>query len=346
MINKLKTAFTHCDAILITSPHNLRYFTGFSGGEGVALATKEKSYLFVDSRYTMAAKEEVKDFEVIEYSTGRKEIFEELSKISLLGYEDAFLTVKEFASYKKVLKNTKWYECSNVLEGLRMVKTEREIELLKKAESISVQAFTEVLPFIKEGVSEIEIASELEYRMRKKGAEGISFDTIVVSGYKSGMPHGRPDEKLIQNGDFVTMDFGCIYKGYCSDMTRTVVVGKADAGQKKIYNIVKEAQRRGLEAICEGKICSDIDAVSRDYIAQEGYGDYFGHSLGHGVGLCIHEMPNLSAKSDIVLKEGMVVTCEPGIYLANGGVRIEDMVLVTKNGCVNFTDFPKELIEI
>lgn len=347
-LEKLCEIFKQCDGILITSPHNLRYFTNFKGGEGIALITEKERYLFVDPRYTMAAIEEAVEFNVIEYSAGKKiaEIKDKLNGISKLGFEDLYLSFFEYKTYSDSFENIELIPVSDKVEITRMIKSAEEIESLKKAEKIAVSAFSNTLPLIKEGVTETEVAAEIEYQMRKMGAEGPSFETVVVSGYKSGMPHGKPGQKKLEQGDFVTMDFGCVYNGYCSDMTRTVVIGKADDEQKKIYEIVLRAQLAGLDAIKEGVTCSFADKVSRKIIEDSGYGKYFGHSLGHGVGMLIHEMPNVSSRCNIVLKENMIVTCEPGIYLQNGGVRIEDMVRVTKDGCENLTDFTKELLEL
>ena len=347
-LEKLYGIFKECDGILITSPHNLRYFTNFKGGEGIALITEKDRYLFVDPRYTMAATEEAVDFNVIEYAPGKRiaAIKDKLNGILKLGFEDFYMSYSEYKIFCDNFESTEFTPVSNKVELTRMIKSEEEIDFLRQAEKIAVDAFSNTIPFLKEGITETEIAAELEYQMRKIGAEGPSFETIVVSGYKSGMPHGKPGQKKLDYGDFVTMDFGCVYNGYCSDMTRTVVIGKADDEQKKIYETVKKAQHAGLDAIKEGVTCSFADNVARKIIEEAGYGKYFGHSLGHGVGMLIHEMPNVSSRCNVVLKENMIVTCEPGIYLQNGGVRIEDMVRVTKDGCENLTDFTKELLEI
>ena len=339
------------DAVLLTSPHNLRYFTGFQGGEGVALVGKDSRFLFVDSRYTEAAKQETQGFTVVEFAGGKRneEIFARVTDTGMktLAFEDSEMSVADYQSLQKAMPGIAFVGASKDLAGCRMVKTEKELSLLKKAEQIGVDAFLQVLPQIKPGVAECEIAAELEYQMRKLGAEGTSFETIVVSGVKSSMPHGKPDEKKIALGDFVTLDFGCRYGGYCSDMTRTVVVGKATEEQKKIYQTVLLAQETGLSAIRAGIAGKDADAAARAVIEDAGYGKYFGHSLGHGVGLLIHEQPNLSPLSETVLEPGMVVTCEPGIYLPGfGGVRIEDMVCVTKDGMENLTHLSKELLEL
>ncbi len=339
------------DGILLTSPHSLRYHTGFSGGEGIALVSEKGNFLFVDSRYTEAAQKEATEFLVVEFAGGKRnaEIAQKITDLNLknLGFEDEFMSVAEYDSLKKDLPVEEWVGCSRSLRELRMVKTEEELRALRTAEQIGVDAFLEVLPLIKEGMTENQLAAELEYRMRRRGAEGTSFETIAISGKKTSMPHGRPDDKKIEYGDFITMDFGCKYRGYCSDMTRTVVLGKANEEQKKIYEIVRLAQEAGLAALRPGITGSEADGAARKVIEEAGFGKYFGHSLGHGVGLEIHELPNLSPMSEIVLKPGMVITCEPGIYIPDfGGVRIEDMVCITEDGYENFTHLGKELIEL
>lgn len=240
-----------------------------------------------------------------------------------------------------------WIPAGEELNRLRIVKTEKELASLARAEAIGDQAFTRILSDIRPGVTELEIAAKLDYYMKEAGAVGNSFDTIVASGLHSAMPHAIPSEKKIEAGDFVTMDFGCVYEGYCSDMTRTIVVGKADGKQKEIYRIVLEAQLAALQVIKAGMTGSEVDAVARRVIAEAGYGEYFGHGLGHSVGLFIHEEPRLSPKCHEVLRENVIQTVEPGIYLPGfGGVRIEDLVCVTADGCRNFTHSPKELIEL
>ena len=230
---------------------------------------------------------------------------------------------------------------------LRCIKTEEELEKVAKAEAIGDQAFQKILGDIKPGVTELTIAAKLDYYMRELGAEGNSFDTIVASGLHSAMPHAVPTAKKLEKGDFITMDFGCRYDGYCSDMTRTVVLGEASSKQKEIYGIVLKAQMAALEQICAGKTVSEVDQVARGLIAEAGYGEYFGHGLGHSVGLFIHEEPRLSPKCHSVLQKNMTMTVEPGIYIPEfGGVRIEDLVVITEKGCRNLAHSPKELIEL
>ncbi len=349
MRNKLDDILRRCGAVLLSSPHNMRYFSGFSGGEGAALITKEKSVLFTDSRYTEQAEVEAKEFSVLESNDWMKSACEffEAEKVEVVTIEDDSLSAGEFSRLKSLAKKCEFVFGADEIKKLRMVKTEEELDKIRRAEEIGCRAFEHILDYIKPGIAEREIALEIEYFMRKQGASGTSFETIAISGARTSLPHGVPTEKRIEQGDFVTMDFGCVLEGYCSDMTRTVVVGRASEEQKKIYNIVKTAQQIGLESIRAGVKCSDCDKAARDYIASCGYGQHFRHSLGHGVGLLVHELPNLSPRSDFTLEENMVVSCEPGIYIPSfGGVRIEDLVAVTKDGRENLTRVTKELIEL
>lgn len=338
-------------AVMLTSPHNMQYFSGFSGGEGVVLLCADNSYIIVDSRYTGIAKEEAfSGFEVLEFGI-KSPLFEIISEklnsnnIKFVLFEDLYMSVSDCETYKNSLKDFEFIPKSNEIERLRMIKSEEELRCIRYAEQIGVDAFNHVLKYIKLGVSEAEIAAELEYFMKKQGAEKTSFDTIVLFGERTALPHGMPGERKLKKGDFILMDFGCKYKGYCSDMTRTVVTGKPSDRQIEIYEIVKQAQQIGLESIKSGISGNVPDCAARDYIALKGYGEYFGHSLGHGVGLMIHELPNLSPKSDIILEENMIVSCEPGIYIYGfGGVRIEDLVCVKRDGIENLTKLSKNLI--
>ena len=349
MRNKLDIIFKECSAVLLTSPHNMRYFSGFSGGEGAVLITEKMSVLFTDSRYTEQAQAEAKNFSVIETNDWMKsfcELYED-EKFDTVMVEDDSLSAGEFKRLQKLAKKCEFLFATDKIKKLRMVKTKNELEKISMAEEIGCKAFEHILGFIKPGVAERDIALEIEYFMRRQGASGTSFDTIAISGSRTSLPHGVPTEKRIELGDFVTMDFGCIVEGYCSDMTRTVVVGKASPEQKRIYEAVKTAQQIGLDSICEGALCSECDKAARSYIESLGCGQYFRHSLGHGVGLLVHELPNLSPKSEFTLQENMVVSCEPGIYIPDfGGVRIEDLVVVTKEGHRNLTRVTKDLLEL
>lgn len=353
-IEKMKSLLQQegLDAILAADPYNIRYLSGFRGGSGYLFLTKERSVLLTDSRYTTQAREETEGCEILEvsgqrpYETCLKELCEQ-ENVSLLGFEDTFMTYFQVEKLRKEIGVQKWQALGEKLNQLRIIKSSKELECIRRAEAIGDEAFSYILGELRPGMTEIEAALLLEGAMRKKGAEGLSFDTIVASGLHSAMPHAIPDEKQIEAGDFVTMDFGCIYQGYCSDMTRTVVMGKASQKQRELYQVVLEAQEKALELICAGRTGREVDEVARGHIAAAGYGAYFGHGLGHSLGLFIHEEPRLSPREERVLEPGMVMTVEPGIYIPGfGGVRIEDLVEIKEAGCENYTHSEKRLIEL
>ncbi len=267
-------------------------------------------------------------------------------KIMKLAFEKNDLTYSEFEKYESEL-SCSFIPKEGYTEKIRLLKTAEEITILQEAATIADEAFSYILTKIRPGVREIEIANELEFFMRSKGADSSSFDIIVASGYRSALPHGVASEKEIQNGELVTLDFGALYKGYCSDITRTVAVGKINDELKEIYQTVLDAQLKGVTDIKAGITAKEADALTRDHIKSKGYGDYFGHSTGHGLGLEVHEMPGLSYRSETILEPGMVVTVEPGIYVPGvGGCRIEDDIVITENGCNILTKSSKELIEL
>ncbi|MEY8428329.1 aminopeptidase P family protein [Lachnospiraceae bacterium 46-15] len=340
------------DAVLVSDGYNMRYLSGFRGTDGYLFLTPGRKVLLTDSRYTTQAKEEAPEFEVMEIKGGRgyKEILAELLEkagAKRLLFEDKHLVYADVLEMKERCAGIEWKPAGDLLNSLREVKTEGELALIRKAEAIGDQVFERILKDIRPGLTERRIAAKIDYYMKEMGAEGNSFDTIVASGVHSAMPHAIPSDKPIESGDFVTMDFGCVYEGYCSDMTRTIVVGTASARQKEIYGVVLQAQRTALREIRAGMTGCQADAAARRVIEEAGYGEYFGHGLGHSVGLFIHEEPRLSSKCHEVLRENMVETVEPGIYLPGfGGVRIEDLVRITAGGCENFTHSPKELIEL
>jgi len=334
-------------AYLITSPENIYYFSGFTGGEGALFIDKNNKKLFTDSRYTVQAKEEAPDFEIID--TAHLPVSQYLAVLgdTPIGFEDAFATFAFFLAMKKKVPALSLVPASDAISRVRVVKDTSELAAIETAAKIADEAFSYILPRITPGKTEKEIALDLEFFMRKNGAEGISFETIAASGVRSSMPHGRASDKIIEKNELFTLDFGCKYKGYCSDMTRTVVVGKADEKQKEIYETVLTAQKAALAAIRSGALCKDIDAIARNIIKDAGYGDNFGHGLGHSVGLMVHEKPNLSPRSEDTLVPNIPITIEPGIYIDGfGGVRIEDLVVVTETGCRNLVTAPKELIEL
>lgn len=352
-VKKIQKSLTQPDeAAIILSDVNRLYFTGFKSSAGLVLITKTRAYLIVDFRYGEAAKQKVKHMDVIVYSSMSetlKELFKK-HKVNKVYFENEGITLKQAENYKKMLElcDVKFSFTNfldKIIDNLRIIKTDEEISKIETAQKITEEAYLEILNYIKPGVKEREIALELEYLMRKKGADGVAFDLITITGTNTSHPHGVPGDATVKNGDFFTMDIGVLYDGYHSDMTRTVAVGSVSEKQKEIYNIVLKAQTTTLKEIKAGVSCEYIDSVARNIIKENGYGDCFGHSTGHGVGLNIHETPFVTVNNNQILSSGMVITCEPGIYIPEQfGVRIEDMVLVTANGIKNFTKVPKDLI--
>lgn len=337
------------DGLLITSPYNRRYVSNFTGSSGALLITDEDALLITDFRYIDQATTQASSFTIIQHE---KQLLLEVTKqinqlnIKKLGFEAEHMSYDEYEQLKNDV-NAMLHPTRGLIEKLRQIKSEKEIETIRVAAKIADEAFEHVLQYIKPGVSELDIATELEYIIRKKGATSSSFDTIVASGVRSSLPHGVASEKKIAEGELVTLDFGALYKGYCSDITRTVAVGNIRDELRKIYDIVLEAQKRGVLGIKPGITAQEADALTRNYITEKGYGQYFGHSTGHGIGLEVHEGPALSPRSDEVLEENMIVTVEPGIYLPNvGGCRIEDDIVLTTNGNERLTFSTKEFIQL
>lgn len=341
------------DALLVTDRYNMRYLSGCTADTGCLYISENRWVFLTDSRYTTQAKAECGErFQVLEVTAdcgyaGHLRELTGIDQVGTIGYEDQVMTCAEAAHYQQETADLTWIPTGDMLNRLRYVKSEEEILLIEQAERIGDKAFDHILGVIRPGMTELEVAAEIEYVMKRQGAERLSFDTIAASGIHSAMPHAVPTDKKLENGDFLTMDFGCVYHGYCSDMTRTVVIGKATEKQKEIYHIVLEAQMAALDTVHAGMRGSKVDGIAREIIAQAGYGECFGHGLGHSLGLYIHENPRLSMMDDTILEEHMVETVEPGIYVPGfGGVRIEDVVVVERNGCRNLTHSPKELIEI
>ncbi len=342
----LKNLPKRVDGLLIISPENRRYLTGFDASDGFLFITKNGSLFLTDSRYIEAAQNKITACPVEEM---KEKLAEYAARFGCgtLAIEADRLTVSQLKALRKALNGVKLTTvCTDkIIDELRAVKGENEIEKIVEAQRIAETALKHILGFIRVGVTEKEIALELDYYMLGHGADGISFETIAVSGANTSKPHGVPTNKKIEHGDFVTMDFGAVIDGYHSDMTRTVAVGEVSEEQRMVYNTVLQAQLAALDALKSGLSCADADATARTVITEAGYGDFFRHSTGHGVGIEIHEKPNLSPKSKAVLKSGNVVTVEPGIYIPSRfGVRIEDMALITENGRINLTTAPKELI--
>lgn len=335
-------------AVLFTDLRNIRYLCGFSGTEGALLISQDDAWFLCDSRYTAQAAEEIQGAEIRETAAVRIDTVAELAHkngLDRIGFEAAHTTVSAFRRMSEKLNGIELVELGTNLDEIRICKDRAEIELLASVATLSSQALTSVLAEIKPGVREIDIASALEFEMRRRGADGKAFDFIVASGERGAMPHGRASDKIIQAGELVTIDFGALKDGYHSDETVTVACGTPETRAMEIHSIVKAAHDRAIEAVRPGISCKDLDEVARSYIRDRGYGDYFGHGLGHGIGLEIHEMPTLSPRSTAVLEEGMVVTVEPGIYIPGfGGVRIEDTVVVTGDGCRVITSADKQLL--
>lgn len=351
MLEEIRGALSaiQADAILLTSEQNRRYATGFHSTAGACYISAKQAVFMTDFRYVEAARQQIKGFTVREmkpgetYSSAVNALAAE-DGVKSVALEDESLTFADFRRWEMGLE-PEAVPLGGAIADLRMTKTEEEVMYIATAQRIAEQAFTEILNDIRVGVTEKEIAAKLTYLMLHHGAENMSFDPIVVSGVNSSKPHGVPSEKQIAAGDFVTMDFGCIFNGYCSDMTRTVAVGHVTEEMEAVYNTVLDAQLAGIATARAGITGREVDAAARRIIADAGYGDAFGHGFGHGVGLDIHEAPNASTRADAVLPAGSILTAEPGIYLPGKfGVRIEDMLFVIEDGCVNLTDAPKELM--
>ncbi|MBQ2943814.1 MAG: aminopeptidase P family protein [Ruminococcus sp.] len=348
-IEKISNILKDKEAALVTSDISITYLTGFQHSEGYVFITEDKSYFLIDFRYAEAVQKAVNHMEIVMFSNAFESINELIAKhnITSILVEDCSVTLSAYTGFNEKLnaeiQNTS--ELSKIISESRIIKTADEIEKLRTAQKIAEKAYLEVLNFVKPGITEREISARLEFLMKMNGAERVAFELITVTGKKTSLPHGVPGDVEVQAGDFVTFDIGAVYDGYHSDMTRTVAVGSVSDGQKKIYDIVLKAHLAGMDAVKAGVSGFDVDKVCRDIITEAGYGQYFGHSTGHGVGLEIHEAPNASQKSEHILKENMTLTVEPGIYLPDKfGVRIEDTVLVTKEGFETFASMPKELI--
>ena len=337
------------DGLLLTSRYSRHYGAEFDIAEGVAIVTKKGCRYFTDSRYIESAENNIKGFEVLginQFNGYFKRLNEAIQDfgVTTLGYEENYLSVGELMGYEKHL-NAKLVPYNQEINGFRGTKEAWEIELMLKAQAITDKAFAEVLTRIKPGMTELELQAELIYCMYKNGGTGLAFDPIVVSGPNTSLPHGVAGERVIREGDFVTMDFGASYQGYCSDMTRTVAVGYATEEMKEVYGTVLKAQETAITATKAGIPGREIDAVARKGITDAGYGEYFGHGYGHSLGLEIHEGPNVNTGNPEPMPAGAVCSAEPGIYLPGKfGVRIEDVTIITEDGVIDITKSPKNLI--
>ena len=341
-------AQTDCDAVLVTNLTNIYYLTGFSGTEATVFISKNRRIFLTDARYTLIAKGVVQGFDIVETRDAIGEIVKIIAddKLQKMGFDDE-ISYAYFKMLESVFSAYELVPMTACIENLRMIKDEHEIATIRKACQISDQAFLDVLDFIKPGeTTELAVMNFLDTRMRQLGASGASFDFIIASGYRSAMPHGVASDKVIQKGETLTMDFGCYYNHYVSDMTRTVHVGHVTDEEREIYDIVLRSNQALIEAAKAGLSRVDFDRIPRQIINDAGYGPYFSHGIGHGIGLDIHEIPYFG-KSEEPIEAGMVLTDEPGIYLdGKYGVRIEDDLLITETGCEVLTLAPKELIVI
>ena len=335
------------DALMVTNPFNLRYVSHFTGTAGLAVLTQEKAFFITDFRYTEQANEQAKGFEIIR-NIGS--IYEEVAKlvksenIERLGFEQDGISYATFTNLEKMIE-CELVPVSGFIESLREIKDQEEIDVIQQAIKITEAAYQYILKEVKPGMTELEVANKLDFFMREQGASSVSFDTIVASGVRSALPHGVASDKVIEHGDMITIDFGCYYNGYVSDMTRTFALGDPGEKLKEVYEIVREAHARVNSAVKAGMTGAEVDAIARDYITEKGYGEAFGHSTGHGIGLEVHEGPSISFKNDKKLVPGNAITNEPGIYLPGiGGVRIEDDLLITEDGNKNLMSVPTDLI--
>lgn len=348
-LSRIQQNLGELDALLLTDPITIRYAADFYIEDGAAIIARDKAWLITDSRYVEAASARVQGMEILSASSGTPfktlagHIFAE-NRFAAVGAEEDRMSVKQWAQMEADL-GLSLQNAAHVIAELRPSKTEEELQSLIAAQRIAEKALDDLLGIIRPGMSEKELASELVYRLYKFGGEGLSFPPIVVAGAKTSMPHGEPGDNILRSGDFITMDFGTLYNGYCSDMTRTVALGSVTDEMKKVYDTVFAAQAAGIAAAKPGATGRDIDGAARKVIEDAGYGAYFGHSFGHSLGLEIHESPNAAPSNDKPMPEGAVISAEPGIYLPGQfGVRIEDVLWLHGDGCLDITEAPKQLI--
>jgi Xaa-Pro aminopeptidase len=337
----------HVDALLLLNLANIRYLTGFTGTEGSLVLFSDNGYFLTDSRYSTQASTEVPHFQRLIYKEKGSALSQVLMEKSTkrVGFEAEYMTVAFFRALSDLMPGIELFPIGQELDKLRIIKDEAEIDNIARASEIASESLLRILDTLGPDLSERQVALDLEVAMLKAGADDKAFDFIVASGERGALPHGKAGTKKICSRELVTIDYGSVYKGYNSDETVTVAVGEPDNRQREIYTIVKDAHDFALDSVKPGISFKDLDGKARDYIAGKGYGDYFGHGLGHGVGLEIHEKPVISYRGEGLVEEGMVFTIEPGIYIPGwGGVRIEDTVCVTADGCRVLTKIPKKLM--
>ena len=351
LVDEMVTA--HVDALLVTALPNIRYLTGFSGSSAIVLVSPRETVLITDFRYQTQVVEEVGAFArvVIEPVNLWAALWQQLpgAGVRVVGFESAHVTHRDFQRLMEAGSAWQWRPTSDLVEGLRERKDEGEVALIRRAAEVATRALARTLPDVHAGMTELEVAGVLERALRDEGSEGFAFPSIVAAGARSALPHAQPARHAVREGDFLLFDFGALVEGYCSDVTRTVVVGRASAEQREVYEIVREANQAAMAGVRPGMTGRDADATARSYIERHGLGELFGHSLGHGIGLEIHEAPRLARTNEQPLPAGSVVTIEPGVYRPGwGGVRIEDDVWLSPDGTGPrlLTEFPRDLLEL
>ena len=345
-VDKLLNNIGEGRAAFISGGANIRYYSGFTSEDAFLIISRDRRMLVTDSRYYVQARQQSPEFDLVKLEDGWEKMFASVPEDEI-AFEENIITCGFYDRLKKKAAKKSFVRMQKEIEAPRRNKDAGEIRLISEAEEIGSRAFMHIIEVLHAGMTERDVALKLEYYMKKQGATALSFDTIAASGVRSSMPHGVATDKVIEKGELLTLDFGCVYEGYCSDMTRTVVIGEPDARQKEIYDIVLAAQNTAIDGLYQGMACSEADELARRVIRDAGYGDSFGHSLGHSVGLEIHESPNFSPKSRDELENGNVLSVEPGIYIDGwGGVRIEDLIAVVDGRIVNLTTAPKSLIRI
>lgn len=355
-IEQLRGLFAEAgiDGMLVTGATNRRYMSGFTGSAGMILITREEALFLTDFRYVEQASQQAPAYTLVQYDEAYKTLNERLMRYrgQRIGFESEHVTVHQLEQIRNSGQSgaapVEWVPVQGLVERLRGLKSDEELALMQVAIDIADKAFDYIIDQMRPGVTEREIAWKLEVFMREQGAESLSFPPIVASGVNGALPHARPTDKPLAAGEFVTLDFGCTWKGYCSDMTRTVFIGQPTDEDEVLYDLVLRAQEAGVRAVRPGVVAKDVDAAARTIIVEAGYGDYFGHGLGHGIGLDVHEeIPRLNTRGSVVLAPRMLASVEPGVYLpGRGGIRIEDLVVVTEDGCRILTNSPKQLLRL
>jgi len=352
-LNKLYTIISDCgyDGLYITNLTNIRYLTGFTGSAGLLIIYNNSSFFLTDGRYIQQSKEQVQDSKIIIITSDYFQAIKEQKIFNgnnlNIAFESNHMSFSYYTELSKIFSKINWIATDSIVENVAEVKDPTEIESLKTAIEITDDVFTKIIPEIKLGITEKYISARISYLFKTNGAEGDSYESIIASGPRSALPHARPTDREFKKGDFIVMDFGALYNGYHADMTRTLIVGKPTSKHRAIYDIVLESQLNGIKKAKAGIACADIDFACRSIIENKGYGDFFTHSTGHGIGLEVHTLPRIHKNNKSLLKTNHIITIEPGIYIPDfGGVRIEDDCLIEETRCIPLNQSTKELIVI